>query len=188
MQRTSNLNDEELMGQLAADKLDAVAVLFQRYRVSLFNFFLRQGLAREASEDLVQSIFERVIKYRQSYRRGMAFRAWLYQIARNVQADFQRQGSNKVKEDISKYENHLELSENGLMGLGFEREENLAQMEKAMQQLPKDQLEILLMTRYQRMKYMEVAELLGCTEGAVKLKVFRALQQLRSLYFKLQKS
>ena len=74
------------------------------------------------------------------------------------------------------------------MGLGFEREENLAQMEKAMQQLPKDQLEILLMTRYQRMKYMEVAELLGCTEGAVKLKVFRALQQLRSLYFKLQKS
>jgi DNA-directed RNA polymerase specialized sigma24 family protein len=52
--------------------------------------------------------------------------------------------------------------------------------------LPPEQLEILLLTRYQKMKYAEVGELIGCSEGAVKLKVFRALQQLRSLYFKLE--
>ena len=86
-----------------------------------------------------------------------------------------------IQEDSSQYENRPELPE---MGLG--REENLAMMEKAMQQLPPEQLEILLLTRYQKMKYAEVGELIGCSEGAVKLKVFRALQQLRSLYFKLE--
>ena len=50
---------------------------------------------------------------------------------------------------------------------------NLVMMEKAMQQLPPEQLEILLLTRYQKMKYAEVGELIGCSEGAVKLKVFR---------------
>lgn len=185
MQRTPNLSDEELMDLLAANQLDAAAILFQRYRVGLYNFFLRQGIAREASEDLVQSIFERVIKYRQSFRHGMAFKAWLYQIARNVKADFQRQGGLKYAEDISKYTDHLDPGDTNTVVL--EQEENLIQMEKAMQQLPKDHLEILLLTRYQRMKYAEVAELLGCSEGAVKQKVFRALQQLRSLYFNMQK-
>ena len=181
MQRTPHPTDEELMVQLADGKLDAAAVLFQRYKVNLFNFFLRQGIARDASEDLVQNLFERVIKYRQSYRKGMAFRAWLYQIARNVQADWQRKGGKMIQEDISQYENRPEVHD---IGLG--REENLMLMEKAMQQLPPEQLEILLLTRYQKMKYAEVGELIGCSEGAVKLKVFRALQQLRSLYFKLE--
>jgi hypothetical protein len=56
MQRTPNPTDEELMVQLAGGKLDAAALLFQRYKVNLFNFFLRQGIAREASEDLVQNL------------------------------------------------------------------------------------------------------------------------------------
>lgn len=183
MHRTPTHTDEELMVQLAEGKLDAVAVLFQRYRVHLFNFFLRQGIAREASEDLVQSLFERVIKYRQSYRKGMAFRAWLYQIARNVQADWLRKGGKTSKEDLSGFENQSERAD---LGFSPEREENLVLMEKAMQQLPPDQLEILLLTRYQKMKYAEVGELLGCSEGAVKVKVFRALEQLRKLYFKLE--
>lgn len=183
MHRTPNQADEELMVQLAEGKLDAAAVLFQRYRVNLFNFFLRQGIAREASEDLVQSLFERVIKYRQSYRKGMAFRAWLYQIARNVQADWQRKGGKMPKDDLSTFENRSEPTD---LGFNLEREENLVLMERAMQQLPPDQLEILLLTRYQKMKYAEVGELLGCSEGAVKVKVFRALEQLRKLYFKLE--
>jgi RNA polymerase sigma-70 factor (ECF subfamily) len=37
------------------------------------------------------------------------------------------------------------------------------------------------------MKYAELGQLLGCSEGTVKVKIFRALQQLRTLYFKLEK-
>ena len=74
------------MRALADGELDAAAVLFRRYQVPLFNFFLRLGFAREMSEDLTQTVFERVIKYRESYREGMSFRTWVYQIARNVKA------------------------------------------------------------------------------------------------------
>lgn len=180
MQRIPEPSDEALMAQLSSDKFDAAALLFQRYRISLFNFFLRQGITREASEDLVQNLFERVIKYRQSYCQGMAFRAWLYQIARHVYSDWRKQTSQAPQSDLSTFVDSVPIDD------AHEREDDLIRIEKALQQLPPDQREILLLTRYQRLKYAEVGELLGCSEGAVKLKVFRALQQLRTLYFKLE--
>jgi len=65
--------------------------------------------------------------------------------------------------------------------------EDLQQLERAMQNLPDMQREILVMTRFQKMKYGEVAEILQCSEGAVKVKVHRALKQLRHIFFKMEK-
>lgn len=169
------------MRALADGELDAAAVLFRRYQVPLFNFFLRLGFAREMSEDLTQTVFERVIKYRQSYREGMSFRTWIYQIARNVKADAYRQQQAFFCEPLQP--ERLE----SLVDTASDDAENLARLDRSLAQLPENQLEILLLTRYQQLKYTEVAELLGCSEGAVKVKVFRALQQLRNLFFALEK-
>jgi RNA polymerase sigma factor (sigma-70 family) len=57
----------------------------------------------------------------------------------------------------------------------------------AMDRLPEDRREILLMSKYQDKKYKEIGEIIGCSEGAVKVKVFRALQELRALYKQLEK-
>ena len=64
--------------------------------------------------------------------------------------------------------------------------EDLQQLEQAMQQLSAMQREILVMTRFQKMKYGEVAEILQCSEGAVKVKVHRALKRLRDIFFKME--
>lgn len=173
------------MRALADGELDAAAVLFRRYQVPLFNFFLRLGFAREMSEDLTQTVFERVIKYRQSYREGMSFRTWIYQIARNVKADAYRQQQAFLWEPLQP--ERLESLAHSTVDTTLDDSENLARLDRSLAQLPENQLEILLLTRYQQLKYTEVAELLGCSEGAVKVKVFRALQQLRNLFFALEK-
>ena len=178
--------DEALMAQLATGELDAAAVLFRRYKAGLFHFFLRMGFPRDTSEDMVQTVFERIIKYRQSYRTELRFRAWMYQIARNVQSDQFRQQPGTSGNDFSSFENR-EAGQEKPVSQVLETEETVAQLEKALKQLPADQLEILLLTRYQGLKYAEAGMVLGCSEGAVKLKVFRALQQLRMLFFKMEK-
>jgi RNA polymerase sigma-70 factor (ECF subfamily) len=56
-----------------------------------------------------------------------------------------------------------------------------------MDKLPEDKREILLLSKYQEKKYKEIGEIMGCSEGAVKVKVFRALQELKSVYAQMEK-
>jgi RNA polymerase sigma factor (sigma-70 family) len=173
------------MGTVANGGLDAATILFRRYQKPLFNFFLRLGFERQSSEDMVQSVFERVLKYRQTYREEMPFRAWLYQIARNVKADAHAKQKHWDTEPLDTV--RLDVLEQYSIEQQMAETETLAHLERSMAKLPGDQLEILLLTRHQKLKYAEVAHLLGCSEGTVKVKVFRALQQLRTLFFTLEK-
>lgn len=174
--------DEELMGALAGDGLDAAAELFRRHHKRLFNFFLRMGFDRANAGDLVQTVFERVIRYRHSYQGGALFRTWMYQIARNVQKDEQR------KRSILRHQaaDMVEAPETPAPATP-DNPEQITQLENALRQLPEEHREVLLLTRYEGLKYAEAGEILGCSEGAVKVKVFRALQQLRIIFFKLEK-
>src|SRR5215472_5086334 len=79
--------DEDLMLQVRDGAGEMLGVLFDRYQTPLFNFYAKLTGDRALSEDLVQEVFLRILKYRQSYRRGTPFRAWVYQIARNARID-----------------------------------------------------------------------------------------------------
>jgi RNA polymerase sigma factor (sigma-70 family) len=178
-------SDETLMIQLAAGQLDAAAVLFQRYHRALFNFFLQLGFVREVSEDLVQTVFERLIKYRLSYREGMNLRSWLYQMARNAGSDQYKQQSRHRSDELSPQENRLVWSDLGV-DVHLETKEKHQTLDRAMQSLNPEQREVLLLTKFQQLKHSEVAAILGCSEGAVKVKVFRALEQLKAHYIKIE--
>src|SRR6266571_2612146 len=79
--------DEDLMLQVRDGAGEMLGVLFDRYQTPLFNFYSKLTGNRTLSEDLVQEVFLRILKYRQSYRPGTPFRAWIYQIARNARID-----------------------------------------------------------------------------------------------------
>lgn len=175
--------DEQLMEQVSQEHLEALSLLFNRYQIPLYNFFYRQNYDGVLSEDLVQMVFERLLKYRQSFVASMTFRAWIYQIARNVRKDH-----FKKRQRISDFiqPDDLEI-ETASIETTISQQENLQQLEIAMQQLPDSQREILVMTRFQKMKYAEVADILQCSEGAVKVKVHRALKHLRNVFFKMER-
>ena len=174
--------DEQLMEQVSQENLNALSVLFDRYQVPLYNFFYRQNYDSALSEDLVQTVFERILKYRQSYVSGSTFRSWIYQIARNAKTDH-----HKRQQRISDFvePDDLEIA-TASVEKNIAQAEDLQQLEQAMQQLSAMQREILVMTRFQKMKYGEVAEILQCSEGAIKVKVHRALKRLRDIFFKME--
>ncbi len=170
------------MTSLTAGALDASAVLFTRYHRRLFNFFLRMGFDRISGEDMVQTVFERVIRYRHTYQQDALFRTWMYQIARNVQKD-ERRKLGILRHQAADMNEIPEIP----VPATPDGPENIAQLESALRYLPEEHREVLLLTRYEGLKYAEAGEILGCSEGAVKVKVFRALQQLRIIFFKLEK-
>ena len=67
--------------------LERLAPLFERHHVPLYNYYLRMTRDRELSEDMVQEVFLRILKYRHTFRGEGDFTPWLYHIARNVRID-----------------------------------------------------------------------------------------------------
>jgi len=160
--------------------LDALAPLFDKYHVRLYNFFLRQTFDRELSKDLTQNVFYRILKYRHSYRKEHKFRSWMYQIARNILADHYERQINKSKD-------HYPVDCITEPGYSFEddmeKNERIRILYTALSRLPADQREILELSRFQGLKYEEIAEITGSSVNAIKVKIFRTIQKLKKIYF-----
>src|SRR5215831_5878297 len=171
--------DESLMLAVRNGEVDQFAVLFERHHDRLFSFFYRMTADQPASEDLTQEVFVRMLKYRGSFGEDSDFRAWMYQIARNVRADHfrKRMAETELPVDMRAHERSASVQ--------VERDEELSVLQRALLALPEDKREILILARYEEMKYEAIAALLQIEVGAVKVRVHRALRELRAVYLRL---
>lgn len=163
------------MSQVRSGVGEMLGVLFDRYQMPLFNFFYKMTGNRTMSEDLVQEVFFRILKYRLSYRLGTPFRAWMYQIARNARVDFFRRQRPEVS-----WEPELEPAV--VQQDSAQQRQETEMLYRALLQMPDEKKEVLILSRFQGLKYEEIAQLLGCEVNTVKTKVHRALQELRELF------
>jgi RNA polymerase sigma-70 factor (ECF subfamily) len=176
--------DENLMLAVTHGDVEKLAVLFDRYHRSLFDFFAKLTGNRTVSEDLVQDVFFRILKYRETFRKESHFKAWMFHIARNARIDHYRKhgvettGSDDAASTLP--------STARLPGHDLEQEQQTARLECALQKLPFDKREVLVLSRYQDMKYEQIAELLGCEVSTIKVRVFRAIRELRDIFFRLE--
>jgi RNA polymerase sigma-70 factor, ECF subfamily len=175
---TTTMSDEELMAQVRSGVGEMLGLLFERYQAALFNFYLKLTGDRTVSEDLVQEVFFRMLKYRQTYRTETPFRAWMYQIARNARVDFLRR-----KRPETNWE--PEMSPVVVPADTAQQSQEAALLHRALMRLPEDKREVLVLSRFQDLKYEEIAQLLGCETGTVKTRVHRALQELREIFQQL---
>lgn len=162
-----------------------LGLLFERYKKPLFGFFYNLSRNEEVSEDCVQNVFYRIMKYRYLFRGDGDFRTWMFHIARNVYLDQFRKKRIHIDGNTEALENREAYADNTVADI--QRNEDLTLLSMAMSRLSEDKREILLLCKYQEKKYKEIAEILNCTEGAVKVKVFRALKELKEVYLSLDK-
>jgi len=167
------------MQSVREDDLGALAILFERHHRPLFNYFVHMNGNRDLSEDLVQDVFFRMLKYRKSFQPERPFTAWMYQIARNAHVD--SIGKRKFEVDLGE----REFASGNNMDENLRRKQEVALVKAAMQRLPVEKRELLVLSRYQNLKYEEIASILGCDVGAVKVRVYRAVRALGQIYFEL---
>ncbi len=175
--------DNDLMEEVRDGRVEKLAVLFERYQTMLYNFFLRLTGNRAASEDLVQEVFMRVLKYRAGYLGDSRFNVWLFQIARNTHIDHLR----KQKAALPLDEQHAETpAREPRPEAVYEAGEEAELVRRALDRLPVQKREILVLFRFQNLKLREIADLTGVQVGTVKAQVHRALKDLGRIYLELQ--
>lgn len=174
--------DDLCMRRLQAGEATALGELFERHHRALFQYFARLG--EPQAEDLTQEVFVRMLKYRRSYRPGSSVRTWMYTIARNTRrthaARRRGPGMTEVGWEDAYAPSFTPPDE-------AEASQQRRILVQALGRLPDNKRELLVLCRYQELGYAEVGALLGCSEGAVKVRVHRAVRELRQHYLSLTK-
>ncbi len=167
------------MRRVREGDLGSLALLFERHHRSLFNYFVHLNGNRDLSEDLVQDVFFRMLKYRQTYQPDKSFTAWMYQIARNAQTDISRKRRFEVELGDADYAGIHPIDER------LTRDQQVALLRRAMGRLPVEKRELLILSRFQNLKYEDIASILGVDVGTVKVRVYRAVRALGQIFFEL---
>ncbi|MCP4724984.1 MAG: RNA polymerase sigma factor [bacterium] len=174
-------SDKEIMLKIRDGDLEKLRIIYDRYKVKLYNYYYRLTFNSQLSEDLVQDLFVKLIKYSHTYRGEGVFTTWLFQIAHNIFRDHIRK--NRPTQDVDDLKDRLpdedDVEEN------LEASEDIRILKKAFKRLPEQDREILTMSRYQNMKYEEIAGIMDCAVGTIKSRVHYALKNLRTEYFQL---
>ncbi len=174
------------MLQVKAGKLDKLGLLFERYKRKLFSYFYRLTCSRETSEDLVQEVFERILRYRHTYDTSYAFSTWIYRIARNLHADYHRKQQRNGRREKDKNPDEIASTLTAYPGLDSQKSRELKLLALALDRLEPLKKETLVLSRYQGLKYKEIAMVMDCSVGAVKVRIYRAMQDLRLLIRELK--
>jgi RNA polymerase sigma-70 factor (ECF subfamily) len=139
----------------------------------------------QTSEDLVQDVFYKMLKYRRTYKGDSQFTTWMFRIAINSKIDHYRRTRHQVDES----EIHEAIpSSDPTPEETFLHNDEKELLRKALQNLSEDKREVLLLSRFQNMKYEDIAGVMGCKVGTIKARIHWAIKELTSEYQKLTRS
>lgn len=166
------MNDDELMKLVAEGDETAFRVIYSRWGSRVMGYAARALGDRTEAEDVVQETFLNLYKSRKRYSARGRFAPFLFRIAGNlVRSRFR----GRLPEPVEELDDLVEIP-------GHDRAvEARLDLETAMEVLPFDQREALLLAVMGGMKYREIAALAGCTEDTIAKRVSRARASLRAV-------
>ena len=184
------LQDADLVKSYVQGDEQALAELINRHSAKVYNFIYSKVLDKDASEDIFQDTFIKVIKTlkRGCYNEEGKFLPWVMRIAHNLVIDYFRRNNRMPKYDGKEDFNKFSII--GDTALNVENQMIKDQVEtdvtKLLEELPDDQREVLEMRIYRDMSFKEISEVTGVSINTALGRMRYALINLRKLINKHQ--
>ena len=152
-------------------------VLYDKYFLRVYRYVVRRVGLQQDAEDLTSRVFMEAMESLDNYREQGSFAAWLFSIAHRKVADHYRLTYGKVALEIASSDNLA--STQGNPESWTIHDERLHRLAQELQLLTPEKQEILTQRFFAGLKYREIAAVLGKSEAAIKMMVYRALDELR---------
>lgn len=178
---TESKTDEQLMLDYASGNAVAFEELFRRYGKKIYNLFFRSLNDAGIAEDLLQDCFIRVIEARERYKPESDFSSWIFTIAMNLLRDQYRTKKRRPRAQMA------ESFDDGRLHNPAKEEEPQQTLErqqvkeavaKALESLPDEQREVIVLSKYEGLSFAEIGKILNLSPAAAKQKAYRGLQSL----------
>ncbi|MFY0568150.1 RNA polymerase sigma factor [Archangium lansingense] len=167
--------DEELMERFCDGDQEAFEALFARHAGRVQGYLARMVRDGPLAEDLLQTTFLSVIRARGRYELGTRFAPWLLTIAANAARDALRR-----RQHVEAMSQERDASPSsvapGVGDPGMRR-----RIEDALQQLPPDQREAVILSKVEGWSFEEIASMRGISVGAARVRAHRGYEKLRQL-------
>jgi RNA polymerase sigma factor (sigma-70 family) len=177
------MTEEALMSAYRAGDRQAFEQLFARLGPRVHGFFMRSFQNRALADDLLQTTFMKLHRARDDYRPDQPLRPWVFSIAARVRLDEYRRRKHLAEsadeETLARLNEGEPTTSAPDVASAAETAERSSQVRAALQALPESQRVIVHLHRFEGLTLGQIAAALGTTEGAVKLRAFRAYEKLR---------
>jgi len=184
---TGDVTDEALMAALATGDQEALGTLCLRYQNDIFRFCLHYLKDVERARDMAQETFIRVYIARTRFDAERRFRPWVLCIARNLCLNELKRKKSVPMESLEEYASTARTDTGAMLPagsdspdvhlIGDERREKLAEV---LATLDEESRELIMLRFFEQLQAREIAEILGCKEGAVRTRLHRVLKALRA--------
>lgn len=198
LSNTPERSDEELLKLFRAGNASAFDALVHRYEGELFGYLNRYLRNRELAEDTFQTTFMTVYQKAETFEEGKRFKPWLYAIATNQAIDASRK--RKRRQTIS-LENEWDSGESSAKAGSLRdvlesnnekpdssamMDEKKVQVRQAIDTLPENLRQVLLLAYFHEFKYQEISEVLEIPLGTVKSRLHAALEKFQQSWERMQ--
>ena len=177
-------SDEDLMRRTQQGDRQAFSLLYERYNGSVLSYLYRMLGNLEDVESIAQEVFLRAFRFAPTYRYPQKFSTWLFTITRNLAINSSRRRKRSPVRNVT------ELNLEGVEMSGdpyqvahratdnVEKQEEIGRMLKALDDLPTDQKEVIVLGVFQDLSYAEMEEITGTKAVTLRSRMFHGLKRL----------
>jgi RNA polymerase sigma-70 factor, ECF subfamily len=180
-------SDEELMRRAQNGDGQAFSLLYERYNSAVLSYLYRMLGNVEDVESIGQEVFLRAYRFAPTYRFPEKLSTWLFTITRNLAIN------NARRRKRSPVRNVTELNLEGVEVSGdpyqvakaatddIEKQEEITRVLKALEDLPTDQKEVIVLGVFQDLSYAQMEEITGTKAVTLRSRMFHGLRKLAKM-------
>ncbi|WP_415252038.1 RNA polymerase sigma factor [Thermomonas sp.] len=173
-------SDETLMLAYAAGDAGAFAALYARHRQKLYRYLLRQLRDNALADECFQDVWQRVIAARAGWKPEAGFATWLYTIAHHRLGDHWRSLKHRPSAPLDADERLARVADPDTPERVLSEFQRRRELQLALDDLPEEQREVLLLRLEQELTLEEIGEITGVGRETVKSRLRYAMDKLRA--------
>ena len=186
-----DISDDQIIERTLAGDTDAFSLLVRRWERPIYGLSLRMLGRDEDARDVCQETFLAAYRNLQKFRGEAKFSSWLYRIALNACHSKLRKNGGAIERSIDWEDEDgrkFELADAGAehMPDRMHRDQRAAAVRKALQALPPEMRQVIVMKEYEELTFAEIAEVLNLPVSTVKSRLYTGLQQMRARLEKIR--
>lgn len=173
------ISDEILVTKVLHGETEAFAYIVDRYKVQIYNLMFRYSNTREDAADMTQDVFCRVFERLNNYQNRDQFFSWLYTVALNYAKDWAKKKNNR-RRTLARFSVEAMTNEATSAHSLLEADQEASSLTAALETLADDRREMVILRYRHERTIRELAGIFGLSDSAVKMRLHRAIEDLRS--------